>query len=101
MDVIADSKDGSCVTAEDEEEAEEEAAKPKKKETVWEWELLNDAKPIWLRSPGDVSEEEYAKFYQAISKVCTKPMLKGLSLSHRRQVYCSPAHLIEMSARPF
>ena len=60
---------GECMVAEDEEEAEEEAAKPAKKETVWEWELLNDAKPIWLRSPSDVSEEEYTKFYHAISKV--------------------------------
>ncbi|KAK9835529.1 hypothetical protein WJX74_002421 [Apatococcus lobatus] len=60
--------------AEDEEETEEEPAKPAKKETVWEWELLNDAKPIWLRSPSDVSEEEYTKFYHAISKSTDTPM---------------------------
>ena len=58
---------------EEEEEEEEEASKEKAKETVWEWELLNDAKPIWLRSPGDVSEEEYAQFYHAISKVSPGP----------------------------
>ena len=55
--------------AEEEEDAEE--AKPKtKKETQWGWELLNDNKAIWLRSPGDIDEEEYNKFYQALSKVC-------------------------------
>ena len=33
--------------------------------------MLNDNKAIWLRSPSDVSEAEYDKFYKAISKVCT------------------------------
>ena len=50
---------------------EPEDAQPKtKKETRWGWELLNDNKAIWLRSAGDVEEEEYVKFYQALSKVC-------------------------------
>lgn len=54
-----------------EEDEEEEDAQPKtKKETRWGWELLNDNKAIWLRSAGDVEEEEYVKFYQALSKVC-------------------------------
>lgn len=57
---------------EEEEEGDEEEGKEasKVKETLWDWELLNDAKPIWLRSPSDVSEEEYSNFYHAISKVC-------------------------------
>ncbi|KAJ9506233.1 hypothetical protein QJQ45_014382 [Haematococcus lacustris] len=33
-----------------------------------EWDLLNDAKAIWLRSPKDVSKEDYHKFYKAVSK---------------------------------
>ena len=78
------------MTAEDEEEAEEEAAKPKEKETVWEWELLNDAKPIWLRSPSDVSEEEYAKFYQAISKVGMTPRTRCLILGTMLKPSASP-----------
>ena len=54
----------------EEEEDEEEDAKPKtKKEIQWGWELLNDNKAIWLRSAGDVEDEEYDKFYQALSKV--------------------------------
>ena len=31
--------------------------------------MLNDNKAIWLRSASDVSEEDYDKFYKAISKV--------------------------------
>ena len=38
------------------------------KETVYEWELLNDVKAIWLRSPKEVTEEEYTKFYHSLSK---------------------------------
>ena len=54
-----------------EEEEDEDEAQPKtKKETRWGWELLNDNKAIWLRSASDVEDEEYEKFYQALSKVC-------------------------------
>ncbi len=34
-----------------------------------DWELLNDNKAIWLRKASEVTEEEYQKFYKAISKV--------------------------------
>ena len=55
--------------AEEDDESEEDKPKTKTvKETVWDWELLNDNKALWLRSPGDVSEEEYVKFYQALAK---------------------------------
>ena len=55
---------------EDEEDDEEEASKTKTvKETVWDWDLLNDNKALWLRSPSDVSEEEYLNFYKALAKV--------------------------------
>ncbi len=39
------------------------------KKTEWEWKLLNDAKALWLRSPSEVEEEEYEKFYSALTKV--------------------------------
>ena len=35
---------------------------------MWDWELLNDNKAIWLRNPSDVSEDEYNKFFKAVSK---------------------------------
>ena len=57
----------SCCLAADSEEDEAETPKTEK-ETVWDWELLNDNKAIWLRSPSDVSEDEYNKFFKAVSK---------------------------------
>ena len=36
---------------------------------MWDWDLLNDNKALWLRSPSDVSEEEYLNFYKALAKV--------------------------------
>ncbi|KAG5613491.1 hypothetical protein H5410_024772 [Solanum commersonii] len=55
---------------EDAEKAEDEK-KPKTKtvkETTYEWELLNDMKAIWLRSPKEVTDEEYNKFYHSLAK---------------------------------
>lgn len=48
---------------------EEEQKKTKTiKETVWEWERVNNAKAIWLREPEEVEEDEYTKFYKSITK---------------------------------
>lgn len=30
---------------------------------------MNEIKPIWLRNPKDVTDEEYDEFYKAFSKV--------------------------------
>lgn len=61
------------IGAEEEEgeaEEEEEEKKPKtEKKTVWDWDLLNNNKPIWLRQPSEVTEEEYNKFFKALAKV--------------------------------
>ncbi|GLI59667.1 hypothetical protein VaNZ11_001606 [Volvox africanus] len=54
----------------DEQETKEEEEKPKatRKEKRVEWDLLNDNKAIWLRKPSEVTDEEYQKFYKAVSK---------------------------------
>jgi len=61
------------------------------KETKWDWELLNDAKAVWLRNPKDVTEEEYSKFYHSLAKVGLCPRyssLLDLEFSFRRSM-CS------------
>ena len=54
-----------------EEVDEDEDKKPKKtkkiKEVSHEWEHLNNMKPIWMRKPDDVTQDEYVSFYKAIS----------------------------------
>ncbi|KAK2986674.1 hypothetical protein RJ640_020836 [Escallonia rubra] len=67
---------------EDSEKGEDEK-KPKTKkvkETTYEWELLNDVKAIWLRSPKEVTDEEYAKFYKSLAKDFSDE--KPMSWSH-------------------
>jgi len=60
-----------------EEEDDEKKPKTKKVEkTVWDWELLNGAKPIWLRKQKEVTDEEYEEFYKAITKDSDKPLAK-------------------------
>jgi len=60
-----------------EDEKEEKKPKTKKVEkTVWDWELMNGAKPIWLRKAKEVTDEEYNEFYKAISKDSEDPMAK-------------------------
>ncbi|XP_065880229.1 endoplasmin homolog [Euphorbia lathyris] len=68
-----DKPESTTEEEEDSEKGEDEDSedKPKTKtvkETVHEWELLNDVKAIWLRSPKDVTEEEYTKFYHSLAK---------------------------------
>ena len=58
-------------------EEEEEGVKPATRtvsETVREWELLNDNKAIWLRPAAEVTDEEYTKFYKALSKDFSPPL---------------------------
>lgn len=69
-----DTSESSSSEEEGEEEDAEKAEDEKKpktktvKETTYEWELLNDMKAIWLRSPKEVTDEEYNKFYHSLAK---------------------------------
>jgi molecular chaperone HtpG len=53
------------------EEVEEEKVKEKKthkvKEVSKEFETLNKVKPIWVRSPEEITKDEYATFYKSLS----------------------------------
>ncbi|XP_072257252.1 endoplasmin [Pyxicephalus adspersus] len=58
-----------------EEEDEEKKPKTKKVEkTIWDWELMNDIKPIWQRPSKEVEEDEYKAFYKSFSKESDDPM---------------------------
>merc|ERR1712227_1102239 len=51
----------------DEEEAKKEKKTKKIKEVTHEWDHLNGQKPIWMRKPEEVTQEEYASFYKSLS----------------------------------
>merc|ERR1711871_148768 len=51
----------------DEEEAKKEKKTKKIKEVTHEWDHLNGQKPIWMRKPDEVTQEEYASFYKSLS----------------------------------
>ena len=37
---------------------------------------MNDAKPLWLRSPRDIDDDEYTSFYRLFSKDSADPLAK-------------------------
>uniref|UniRef100_A0A7S3EPU2 Histidine kinase/HSP90-like ATPase domain-containing protein n=1 Tax=Rhodosorus marinus TaxID=101924 RepID=A0A7S3EPU2_9RHOD len=60
----------------DGEEKDEEGNQKMKKvpKTVEDWKLINEHKPIWLRRPKEVTQEEYNDFYKSMSRDFNDPM---------------------------
>jgi len=74
----AEKEDEAEVEDEDakvEEEKEEKKTK-KVEKTVWDWELMNDTKPLWQRKPSEVEDQEYEDFYKSFAKDSSKPLAK-------------------------
>lgn len=42
----------------------------KVEKVTWDWQKVNNVKPIWMRKSSDVEPEEYEEFYKSITKVC-------------------------------
>ncbi|CAF0912972.1 unnamed protein product [Brachionus calyciflorus] len=57
------------------EEAKEEVKTKKVDKTVYDWELMNSAKPIWQRKVSEVTDEEYKEFYKAFTKDSQEPLV--------------------------
>jgi len=54
-----------------------EGEKPKMKSvprSVYEWEVMNKMKPIWLRNPDVVNASEYSEFYKTTFKAFDEPL---------------------------
>ncbi|KFB42185.1 AGAP001424-PA-like protein [Anopheles sinensis] len=63
------------VKVEEEEASESDKPKTKKvKKTVWNWEIMNDSKPIWTRKVSEVTDDEYTEFYKSLTKDTSEPL---------------------------
>jgi len=59
-------------------EEAKEVDKPKTKKvdkTIYDWNLMNSAKPVWQRKASEVTDQEYRDFYKSFSKDSADPLV--------------------------
>ena len=66
--------EGEASETKDEESSEKKKEGKTVTEQVWEWELINEIKAIWLRSKEQITEEEYFNFYKTITRDHENPL---------------------------
>jgi heat shock protein beta len=71
----SDDDDDDDTKVEDDKQEEKPKTKTVEK-TVWDWEVLNDSKPIWTRKPTEISDNEYNEFYKSLTKDRNDPLTK-------------------------
>jgi heat shock protein beta len=72
----AEEKKDDLEVKDDNEKKEEKKEEPKKKtksvsDWRWEWEQINENKPIWMRKKEDITKDEYNAFYKSLTKDTT------------------------------
>merc|ERR1712093_778131 len=70
-----DDKKDDKLDVKDGDDADKKKTK-KVSEEVVEWNQVNSEKAIWTRSPRDVEEDDYNRFYKTISKDSENPLTK-------------------------
>ncbi|PZC76541.1 hypothetical protein B5X24_HaOG204440 [Helicoverpa armigera] len=73
----ADDKPDADDDAQVEDAAEDKPETKKTEKTVWDWELMNDNKPIWTRKPSEVNDDEYTSFYKSLTKDSSPQLAKA------------------------
>lgn len=74
-------KHGETTEKPDDDATEEEKQQKEKKmkeveKTVYDWERINVAKPIWQRKASEVKDEEYEEFYKSITRDSQTPFAR-------------------------
>lgn len=54
---------------------EQDIESPKETKTVYDWEQVNVQKPIWMRDPKSVSDEEHIEFYKSMTRDDQAPLV--------------------------
>ena len=62
-----DEKEGEIEEVGEGDEEKKEKKTKKVKEVTHEWDLMNKQKPIWMRTPDEITKDEYAAFYKSLT----------------------------------